>query len=177
MSRIINNPEQYTTKELKALILLELLRELKERGNVDYMAFTKKYGFDPQKRFQYLETIKKWNLDIEINVGKGRYNDTAIVVKSLKNFDKVIESLNKKLKNINLYEVYGTEMENYEIEDKFEIENIINVIIKIDLTCCDKSKAIHKLEMKLKPKSKKERQAITEGYEKWRKCYMKTALI
>lgn len=173
MSRIINNPEKYTTKELKALILLELLRELKENRKIDYIEFTRKYGFDPQKRFQYLETIKIMGLDVEIKVSKGRYTDTVIIVKSINNFDKAVESLKEKLKYVNLSEVYGTEMENDEIEDKFNIENIINVIINMDLTACDKSKAIHRLEMKLKPKSKRERKAIIEGYEIWRKGYVK----
>ena len=64
MGRAINNPEKYTTKELKALMLLELLRELKENGSVNYIEFTRDYGFNPQKRFYYLETIKKCGLDI-----------------------------------------------------------------------------------------------------------------
>lgn len=173
MGRAINNPEKYTAKELKALRLLELLRELKENGSVNYIEFTRDYGFNPQKRFYYLETIKKWDLDIEIKLEKGRYPNTIIIAKSLNNFDKVVESLNKKIKNVNLSEAYVTEMENDEIEDKFNIENIINVIIKMDLTACVKDKAIHRLTIKLKPKNKKERQVIIEAYEMWRKCYVK----
>lgn len=173
MGRAINNPEKYTAKELKALILLELLRELKERGSVNYIEFTRDYGFNPQKRFYYLETIKKWDLDIEIKLEKGRYPNTLIIAKSLNNFDKVVESLNKKIKKVNLSEAYVTEIENDEVEDKFNIENIINVIIKMDLTACVKDKAIHRLTIKLKPKNKKERQVIIEAYEMWRKCYVK----
>lgn len=173
MGRAINNPEKYTTKELKALMLLELLRELKENGSVNYIEFTRDYGFNPQKRFYYLETIKKWGLDIEIKLEKGRYPNTIIIAKSLNNFDKVVENLNKKIKNVNLSEVYVTEIENDEIEDKFNIENIINVIIKMDLITCVKDKAIHRLTIKLNPKNKKERQAIIEAYEMWRKEYVK----
>lgn len=174
MGRAINNPEKYTTKELKALILLELLRELKESGNVDYIEFTRDYGFNPQKRFYYLETIKKWDLDIEIKSGKGRYPNTVIIAKTLNNFEKVIKELKGKLKHVNLSEAYRREIDmNNEIENKFDIENIINIIIKMDLTACVKDKAIHRLAIKLKPKTKKERQAIDEAYEKWRKCYTK----
>lgn len=174
MSRIINNPEKYTTKELKALTLLELLRELKERGNVDYIEFTRDYGFNPQKRFYYLETIKKWDLDIEIKGEKGRYSNTVIIAKTLNNFEKVIKELKENLKYVNLSEVYGSEVDmNNEIENKFDIENIINIIIKMDLTACVKDKAIHRLTIKLKPKNKKERQAIIEAYEIWRKGYVK----
>lgn len=176
MGRGINNPEKYTTKELKALILLELLRELKQNRRIDYIEFTRDYGFNPQKRFYYMETIKKWDLDIEIKSEKGRYSNTVIIAKTLNNFEKVIKELKGNLKYVNLSEVYGREEDmNNEIENKFDIENIINIIIKMGLTACDKAKAIHRLTIKLKPKNKKERQAIIEAYEIWRKCYMKNS--
>lgn len=166
--------ERYTRKELKAFILLDLLKELKQNGRVNYIEFTNNHGFGRRKRFYYLEIINKLNLDIEIKREKGKCANTVIIVKSFNNFDKAIESLNKELENVALFKDYKKENDT---EGKFEIENILKKIKVMDLTICEKDKAIHRLKKTLKPTNKKEEKAIIEAYEIWRKCYISSKSI